>query len=293
MGLKDYKPGGINMKRIFIKADFWSDAWSDLRDCVRVVAVIAIFLVVTFPPLGARAMARDYMVDFVSENYREGVADHGNAPRVFHTIQVNSSLGSRLLILTGDDFQYRDWLRSYLRQNKRLIVRVPDMEDDAFRVSKAHGIDVTLIYPVDQEKWQAPEVGAVPVPAFTGEPHVLIVDANEKRRGLIDLIVRNLGYPVTVAANGTDALFMFRSKPGKFRMVITDSTLPGISGAQLVKNLIYTAPDLPVILGTSYGDKNMEKNAEASFAGADSVVIKPVVLKELPKTIRALLKEQV
>jgi hypothetical protein len=193
-------------------------------------------------------MARDYMVDFVSEKYREEVVNDGNVKRIFHTIQVNSSLGSKLLILKGDDSQYRNWLRSYLNQNKRLIVRVPDMEDDEFRVSKAHGIDVTRIYSVDQEKWQTPEIGAVPGPAFTGEPHVLIVDANEKRRGLIDLIVRNLGYPVTVVANGTDALFMFRSKPSKFRMVITDSTLPGISGAQLVKNLIHTAPDLVVLL---------------------------------------------
>jgi CheY-like chemotaxis protein len=264
--------------------------------CVRVAAVIAIVLAVNLTPVGSKAMAQDYMVDFVSENYREEVAEDGNTRQIFHTIQVNSHLGSRLLILKGDDFQYRIWLRTYLSQNKQLIVRIPDLEDDAFRMSKAHEIDVTWIYPVDQEKWQTPDVGesgVIPGPAFTGEPHVLVVDANEKRRNLINMIVKNLGYPVTVSANGVDALFMFRSKPGKFLMVITDSTLPGISGAQLVKNLIHTEPDLPVILGTAYGDKAMERDAETSFAGADSVVVKPVVLQELHRTILALLKEQV
>lgn len=157
-------------------------------------------------------MAQDYIVDFISENYREEMGDDGNTRRIFHTIQVNSYLGSRLLILKSDNSQARNLLRAYLSQNKRFILRLPDFEDDAFRVSKAHEIDVAWIYPIDQENWQTPEageLGAVPGPSFTGEPHVLIVDANEKRRNLINLIVRNLGYPVTVSANGTDALFMF------------------------------------------------------------------------------------
>ena len=259
----------------------------------RILAIAAACLmIVCLIPAGQGASARDYMVDFVSENYRERAADDGNSRRVFHTIQVNTDIGSRLLILDGDDFQYRNWLRACLSQTSRLIVRVPDADDDAFRTSKAFPIDVTRIYPIDGKQWQAPQAEAVPGPAFTGRRHILIVDANEKRRGLIDLLVRDLGYPVTLSANGTEALLMFHRQPDKFRMVIADAALAGISGTQLVRNLVHTTPELPVILGTAYGDETMEAKAAANFAGIDSVVVKPVVLRELSKTILAMLKER-
>lgn len=243
--------------------------------------------------VGGHSQARDYMVDVVSENYREKAADsYGEGKRVFHTIQINSDLGSRLLILNGDDFQYRNWLRAYLSQGNRLIVKVSDADDHAFRMARAYALDVTQVYPIDEKQWKPDEIGTISLPAFTGKRHVLIVDANEKRRELINLIVKDLGYPVTVSANGTDALLMFRMQPGKFRMVIADSTLPGLSGAQLVKNLIHTEPDLPVILGTTYGDRTMKEIASTLFAGSDSVLVKPVVLQELPKTILSMLKDR-
>lgn len=259
----------------------------------RILIAAVCLVAACLSPIRGAVVARDYMVDFVSENYREKSADDGSRRQVFHSIQVNTDLGSRLLILNGDDFQYRNWLRSYLSHTDRLIIRVPDADDAAFRKSRVYDIDVTRIYPIDGNQWQAPGIGVDSGPAFTGKRHVLIVDANEKRRGLIDLIVKDLGYPVTLSVNGSDALLMFRRQPDKFCMVIADATLPGISGTELVKDLIHMEPRLPVILGTTYGDKTMEANAAASFSGSDSVAIKPVVLQELPKTILALLKEQV
>ena len=259
----------------------------------KILIAVACLVVACLTPIRGGVGARDYMVDFVSENYREQAADDGNSRRIFHTIQVNTDLGSRLLILNGDDDQYRNWLRSCLSHSPRLILRVPEADDEVFKMSNAFPIDVTRIYPIDEKQWQTPGVDAVPGPAFTGKRHILIVDANEKRRGLIDLIVRDLGYPVTLSANGTDALLTFRRQPDKFCMVIADITLPGINGTQLVKNLIHLSPELPVILGTAYADKTMEANAETSFVGSDSVAIKPVVLQELPKTILTMLKERV
>jgi len=268
LGLSLYLPDGeIDMKRVLF-----------------VAVILTVFAV--------QSQARDYMVGFVSEYYREQAADTGFKKRVYHTLQVNSDLGSRLLILTGNDFEYRTWLREYLSSSKRLIAKVPDTDDDYFRIARAYEIDVTRLHPINEQRWAPDEIGAGPGPAFKGVQHVLVVDSNEKRRGLIDLIVRDLGYPVTVSGNGTDALLMFRMQPDKFRMVIADSTLAGINGVQLVKNLIKTEPQLPVILGTGYGDKGTEDSALNLFAGSDSVIVKPVVLRELSKTILSLLKEQ-
>jgi len=255
----------------------------------------AMLIAVCLTLFTVQSQARDYMVDFVSEHYREQDLDDGYKKQVYHTLQVNSNLGSRLLILTGENFEYRTWLRENLSHNNRLIIKVPDADDDYFSSAKAYEIDVARVHPVFQKGWKPDAIGvipgspALPGPAFKGERHVLIVDSNKKRRNLINLIVKDLGYPVTLSGNGVDALSMFRIQPDKFRMVIADSKLDGINGVQFVKDLISTEPDIPVILGVSYGDKKMEDKALNLFAGSDSVLVKPVVLRELSKTILSML----
>ena len=249
----------------------------------------AMLIAVCLTLFTVQSQARDYMVDFVSEHYREQDLEDGYKKQVYHTLQVNSTLGSRLLILTGENFAYRTWLRENLSHNNRLIIKVPDADDDYFTMAKAYEIDVSRVHPVFQKGWKPDVIGAIPGPAFKGERHVLIVDSNKKRRNLINLIVKDLGYPVTLSGNGMDALSMFRIQPDKFRMVIADSKLDGINGVQFVKDLISTEPDIPVILGVNYGDKKMEDKASDLFAGSDSVLVKPVVLRELSKTILSML----
>ncbi len=234
--------------------------------------------------------ARDYLVRFQREYYREEPADQTHHSKLYHALQVDSPSGSKLLVLKGDDLEYRIWLREYLVNYKKLIISIPDSEDGNFRTAMAFKINVTDVHPIDGKKWKQNESGIGSMPAFKGQKHVLIVDDNIKRRKLQKLIVNNLGYPATLASNGLDALKMFRMQPNKFFMVITENKIPGMSGKDLIKHLIKDNPNLPVILGTGYKRKvKSDNNTGDLFAESNKIIVKSPVLKELTKSIVKLL----
>ncbi len=255
-----------------------------------VIVKTLLFFIAVFLLIPSFSHARDYMVQFQREYYREQPADSIRHSKLYHAIQVDSPSGSKLLVLNGDDPEYRIWLREYLVNYKKLIISVPDSEDDNFRTAMAFKINITDVYPIDGKKWKRNESGIGSMPAFKGRKHVLIVDDNMKRRKLQKLIVNNLGYPATLSSNGLDALKMFRMQPDKFFMVITENKIPGMSGADLIQHLIKDNPDLPVILGTGYNRKiKSGNNTEELFAGSNKIIVKSPVLKELSKSIVKLL----
>ena len=259
----------------------------------KILTLIFYMLLIILP---LRAAAYDYMVEFVAEKYKEMAIGEGAAYKVYHTLQVNSELGSRLLLLTGDDFEYRIWLREYLARNNRLILKIPDDADGLFRVSKLFELDVNAVHPVTGEKWAEKVLlspGAPIIePLFSGKKHILIIDDNPEKRDLIEMIVKDLGFPVTPSGNQFDALRAFKHQPDKFKMVIVDSIMAGSSSTGLVKSLVDTAPDIPVILGTEYKDQKTTALMKDFFSGYGRVIVKPVVLRELSKTILDILNQK-
>ena len=230
------------------------------------------------------------MVKFQREYYRELPADSIHHSKLYHALQVDSSSGSKLLVLNGDDAEYRIWLREYLVNYKKLIISVPDSKDENFRSAMVFKINITDVHPIDGNKWKQKGIGINSKPVFKGQKHVLIVDDNIKRRKLQKLIVNNLGYPVTLSSNGLDALKMFTMQPDKFFMVITENRIPGMSGTDLIKHLIKDNPNLPVILGTGYNRKIKFDNKTGDlFAKSNKIIVKSPVLKELSKSIVKLL----
>jgi len=245
-----------------------------------------------------RSFAFDYIADFIAENYNE-TADSGEAgaPKIYHTIQVDTELGSKILLLKGDDLSYRIWLRQYLVTAKKLIITIPNDQEGLFRVAKLFQIDVNMVHPISGSHWKEgePVIGEVPAkPPYKGKKHILIVEENFKKRSLIEMVVKNLGFPVILASNANDALNIFRQQPDKFNLVIADSGVyQGVSTTILVKNIIETSPDTPVILGTNYKEEKITAMLTDFFAGFSSVIIKPLVLRELPKTILQVLEKKV
>lgn len=243
--------------------------------------------------------ASDYLVDFISENYKESDIEESDLPKIYHTIQVDTQeLGTRILVLKGDDLDYRIWLRQYLTTAKKLIVTVPDEQNPTFRSAKLFEIDVKLIHPVAENKWKEPEPEIIlepeVKPPYKGKKHVMVVDDNQKRRDLIQMLVKKLGFPVTVAANSYDALNIFQNQPDKFSLVIADgNTYKGVSSTSLVKNILETSPDISVILGTDYKEEKTAAMLTDFFAGFSRVIIKPLVLSELSKTILQVLDKKV
>lgn len=244
-----------------------------------------------------RSFASDYLVDFIAENYKETDNGEASAPKIYHTIQIDTDIGSRVLLLKGDDLDYRIWLRQYLATAKQLIITVPDDQEALFRTSRLFSIDVNLVHPLSGNHWKEddPIIAELPAkPPYTGKKHILIVDENLKKRSLIEMVVKDLGFPVVLASNSYDALNIFRQQPDKFNLVIADNSVhQGISSTSFVKNILETSPDTPVILGTNYKEEKITAMLSDFFAGFSRVIIKPLVLRELPKVILQVLEKKV
>lgn len=107
--------------------------------------------------LQAQSKAGDFIVEYVKENYKEMQMPASYTPVIYHSIQVTTDAGPKLLILKGDDYHYRKWLRQYIAQGKQFIAQIPDDRDDLFISSRAFEIDVTNVHPVNLSKFRQGE----------------------------------------------------------------------------------------------------------------------------------------
>jgi PAS domain S-box-containing protein len=121
----------------------------------------------------------------------------------------------------------------------------------------------------------------------TGKERILVVDDEEQIVRLIQLMLERLGYHVTGRTSSIEALEAFRAAPDKFDLVITDMTMPNMTGLHLTQKLIEITPDIPVIICTGFSEKISENKAKAM--GIRGYVMKPVVRSELAKKIREVL----
>jgi len=247
--------------------------------------LIVIFAVLT---LSTPCMARDFILDFVKENYREAKAPFSNYPVIYHSIQVNSVAGPKLLILTGQNNTYRKWLRFYISRNSRIIAKIPDSRADEFIASKAFKVNVENLFPFDGKKWVTPIAQNPDKNMVTGTNHVLILDSSDKRVQMIKTIVTRMGFSPSVFTNGRQALETFKLHPDKFRLVITHHNLSGMPPDIFIKKILKINPAVPVIIGTGYHKPKIKNKFISEFSGFRSVRIKPVILQNLENTIETL-----
>ncbi len=86
-----------------------------------------------------------------------------------------------------------------------------------------------------------------------------------------------------------EALKIFQTQSDYFDLVITDQTMPKLTGIQLASELLKTRPNIPIILCTGFSDQVSEKTA-ANF-GITEFIMKPVDIRKLTETIRKVLDE--
>lgn len=253
----------------------------------KIVFYILIFVLCT-----SLCGARDFMVEFVEENYKQTAKAYSNDPYIYHSIQVTSPAGPKLLILTGDNLEYRKWLRHYIASNKRLIARVPDAENDRFIASKAYEIDVANIHPVNGEKWISDIPLSGDIAVMTGNLHILVLDANEKRSQLISTVISNMGYTPIVSENGAEAVKIFRIQPEKFLMIIANHEIKGMTAQAFVEYILKVDHEIPILVETGYKNQRTKIQFETEFSKAGSVLVKPVALEDLQNTITNLVKKK-
>lgn len=127
---------------------------------------------------------------------------------------------------------------------------------------------------------------AQPVPMGHGE-RILFVDDEEILTKMGKKTLERLGYVVEAHSNSLEALEMVRADPAVFDLVITDLTMPGITGIQLAEQLRAIRPDLPVILTTGY-TANLTSNRIQEL-GLTELLLKPMSLQTLAGAVARVL----
>jgi CheY-like chemotaxis protein len=125
-----------------------------------------------------------------------------------------------------------------------------------------------------------------PVPRGRGE-RILFVDDEELLTGMGKGILERLGYRVTAHTTPHDALAAVRSDPGGYDLVITDLTMPGVTGVDLAREIMTLRPDLPVLLVTGHNGNLTAGQVQA--LGIRELLLKPLSLHGLALTARRVL----
>jgi len=100
-------------------------------------------------------------------------------------------------------------------------------------------------------------------------------------------MLESLGYQVTARTSSIEALEAFRNRPEKFHLVLTDQTMPNMTGTELAVNLLAIRPDIPVILCTGFSEVVSEKKAKS--VGIKDFILKPIIRSEIAGVIRMAL----
>jgi PAS domain S-box-containing protein len=136
-------------------------------------------------------------------------------------------------------------------------------------------------------KTRAEEKPAANVQLRGGKERILFVDDETMLLEWGQTVLERLGYRVSSAADGTEALKTFSSDPSQFDLVITDQAMPGITGVQLAKGFLKIRPDIPILLCTGHSDTVSSETAKE--AGIKEYLIKPLTKQELAQTVRRAL----
>ena len=149
------------------------------------------------------------------------------------------------------------------------------------------GTTFTIYLPATKKR--SDQEAYVPEELPAGTERILFVDDEASIAKMGSQILKRLGYTVTTRTSSIEAFELFRSKPNDFDLVITDMTMPNLTGDKLATELMKIRPDIPVILCTGYSNKISDETA--SEIGINAFAYKPVAKATLAKMVRKVLDE--
>ena len=128
------------------------------------------------------------------------------------------------------------------------------------------------------------------VAEVAGGEHILLVDDEPILADLGRAMLQRAGYRVTSRTSSLEALSAFQNQPELYDLVITDQTMPGMTGIDLARRLLQLRPGLPIILSTGYGHALSEERVRAM--GLAGFAMKPLVKKDIVTLIRQVLEKR-
>jgi nitrogen-specific signal transduction histidine kinase len=122
---------------------------------------------------------------------------------------------------------------------------------------------------------------------LVGKERILVVDDENMLATLEKMLLESLGYKVEAFFDSNEALQAFKRRPADFDLIVTDMTMPGMTGEQLSEEVHKIRPDIPVILCTGFSE--LIDQEQAQQLGINKFLTKPVGKEELAKAIREIL----
>jgi CheY-like chemotaxis protein len=147
------------------------------------------------------------------------------------------------------------------------------------------GATLRIYFPAAEAREESiVEPGATP--ATGGGEHILIVDDEPAIVALLKRMLESRGFRVTAYSSSEEALACFRDRADQFDAVITDQTMPRMSGTQLARAVHELRPDTPVVLTTGYVDDAAHRDGGREIAG---VAVKPYDAAAITTVLRKVL----
>lgn len=149
------------------------------------------------------------------------------------------------------------------------------------------GTTFSIYLPISRKRKVLGEYVSEQLP--TGTERILFVDDEHPIAKMGGRVLESLGYSVTTRTSSVDALELFQDRPDDFDLVVTDMTMPNMTGDKLAIELMKISPDIPIILCTGYSRKTSDESA--TEIGIKAFAYKPIVKAVLAKTVRKVLDE--
>jgi PAS domain S-box-containing protein len=147
------------------------------------------------------------------------------------------------------------------------------------------GTTVEAYFPVSDRPVMPPPPTANPLP--TGNEHIMLVDDEQAIVFLGRQMLERQGYRITTSTDSRQALETFRANPQDFDLIITDQTMPHMSGIEWTQKILANRSDIPVILST--GHSSMISGKTFKEHGFRELIMKPFSKNELAFTVRKVL----
>ena len=187
----------------------------------------------------------------------------------FTTKAVDEGTGMGLAVIYGIIKSHRGDIKVYSEPGKGTVFNVYFPVPDSDNTQKSASTDTVQ-----------PEV-------MGNNENILFVDDEVSLVELSTQMITNLGYQVDNRTSSIEALEAFKAGPDKYDLIITDMTMPNMTGVKLAEKIHKIKPDIPVILCTGFSNGISKSNYKAQ--GISALIMKPVVKRELAEAIRDVL----
>jgi CheY-like chemotaxis protein len=142
-----------------------------------------------------------------------------------------------------------------------------------------------------------PRIKTIPAPRSaaseplpTGHGTILVVDDEKFIVDMIKEMLEILGYEVVPRYGSTDALEAFSARPGSFDLIITDMTMPHMTGIDLAKEIFTIRADIPIIICTGFSE-DLDEN-RTKLLGIKELLMKPISLHDIAVAVNKALVEE-